>query len=322
MDRRSGMVVRMIEGYMDVMPPSFICPLSQDIFVDPVLTIDGQTYSRAPIAQWLQMKLTSPMTNEPLASAQLIPNISLRNAIEEFRNRRPMTIKMERLTISEELIGEGSFGVVMAGSLDIGGGRNVSVAVKRLPAMTRAEERETLTKELKVHMHACAHCSGVCLLHGICEIDRRLCMVMKRYQRSLDDAIRQAGGRLENGILCRLAYRMCRSLQQLHDSGILLRDIKPQNILLDAYDEPVFADFGISEILQTRGFLQPTRVIGTVNYMAPEAFDPDAVQGVAWYTDIWSMACVIVEMHTGQMPWLGLPMQQVKFKFTRSCRAN
>ena len=159
-------------------------------------------------------------------------------------------------------------------------------------------------------MHACTHCDGVCLLYGTCEVGRRFCIVMKRYRRSLADAIVQAGGHFDSDMLCRLVYTLCRSLQQLHECGLVLRDIKPQNILLDDFDEPVFADFGISEILRSRGHISVTTIVGTFNYMAPEAFDPDTGHGVGPPTDIWSLACVVLEMHTGQMPWNGLQMQQ------------
>jgi serine/threonine protein kinase len=63
---------------------------------------------------------------------------------------------------------------------------------------------------------------------------------------------------------------------------------------------PTFlADFGIAVILQTtvhRG----TSIVGTCNYMAPEAFE---VEGIGKHTDVWALACVIVEMITGQRPW-------------------
>jgi serine/threonine protein kinase len=91
----------------------------------------------------------------------------------------------------------------------------------------------------------------------------------------------------------------------------VLRDIKPPNILLDAYDQPVFADFGIAVILQTtvhRG----TSIAGTWNYMAPEAFEPQAfAEGIGKHTDMWALACVIVEMRTGQRPWADMQMQQI-----------
>ena len=111
--------------------------------------------------------------------------------------------------------------------------------------------------------------------------------------------------------VCRYAESLSRTLQELHESGLVLRDIKPPNILLDAFDQPVFADFGIALFLQTtvhRG----TSIAGTWNYMAPEAFEPQAfAEGIGKHTDVWALACVIGEMRTGQRPWADMQMQQI-----------
>ena len=51
--------------------------------VDPVSTVDGQTYERSAIAMWLEKHDTSPVTNEPLPLKMLIPNFSLRELIQQ-----------------------------------------------------------------------------------------------------------------------------------------------------------------------------------------------------------------------------------------------
>ncbi len=61
-----------------------ICPISHQIMIDPVMTSDGQTYEREVITQWLLTSQTSPLTNAPLANTTLIPNIALRNIIENI----------------------------------------------------------------------------------------------------------------------------------------------------------------------------------------------------------------------------------------------
>jgi serine/threonine protein kinase len=103
-----------------------------------------------------------------------------------------------------------------------------------------------------------------------------------------------------------------RALHQLHEIGLVLRDIKPPNILLDAYDQPVFADFGIAVIVSSIAHTPWTSIVGTFNYMAPEAFEPQAfAEGIGPHTDVWALACVMVEMLTGQKPWVGMQMQQI-----------
>jgi len=67
--------------------PAFICPITQDIMTDPVIGPDGHTYERTAIQQWLNSgQNRSPMTREVMTSRNLIPNIALRNLIQESQN--------------------------------------------------------------------------------------------------------------------------------------------------------------------------------------------------------------------------------------------
>ena len=213
---------------------------------------------------------------------------------------KPMAISPERLTVSKKVLGDGSVGQVREGSLEIGGSRRVQVAVKMLFGLSRAEERETFERELKAHMHAARHSDGVCMLYGTCECEvdgvPRMCIVMKLYACSLHTRIgaarrASADGRLDEATLRRFAYVLCRTLQQLHDCGVLLRDIKSHNILLsdDEHGDPVFADFGISRVLQKTTRIVPTSIKGTFNCMAPETFNAEAECGVGPHTDVWAM---------------------------------
>ena len=67
-------------------PPSFFCPITQDLMRDPVLIGDGHTYEREAIEHWLSGHSTSPMTNAPLDSRQrnMVPNHTLRSMIVDF----------------------------------------------------------------------------------------------------------------------------------------------------------------------------------------------------------------------------------------------
>tara|TARA_B100001121_G_scaffold307466_1_gene329051 strand:- start:2073 stop:4199 length:2127 start_codon:yes stop_codon:yes gene_type:complete len=61
-----------------------ICPITQEIIVDPVILSDGQTYEREAITQWLRTSSKSPITGLPLDNRTLIPNIALKNIIENI----------------------------------------------------------------------------------------------------------------------------------------------------------------------------------------------------------------------------------------------
>ena len=67
---------------------AFNCPITQDRMTDPVTCMDGHTYERKGIERWLEDHDTSPLTGAKLPSKMLIPNHSLRHAIEEYDNAR------------------------------------------------------------------------------------------------------------------------------------------------------------------------------------------------------------------------------------------
>lgn len=81
-------------------PNDFLCPINLSIMKDPVICTDGHTYERAAIEKWLASNNTSPKTGMQLSSKTLIPNIALRNAIEEYMNKD--VVPMETKEIPKE----------------------------------------------------------------------------------------------------------------------------------------------------------------------------------------------------------------------------
>ena len=69
-------------------PDEYICPITSEIMTDPVTTLDGFTYERAAITEWLRTKDTSPKTGATLESKKLIANHSLRSMIRRFNESR------------------------------------------------------------------------------------------------------------------------------------------------------------------------------------------------------------------------------------------
>ncbi|KAK7867866.1 hypothetical protein R5R35_008616 [Gryllus longicercus] len=66
-------------------PPEFLCPITHEVMRDPVICSDGFTYERAALSEWLLgRRFSSPMTNVPLSSSRLLPNVALRRRILEW----------------------------------------------------------------------------------------------------------------------------------------------------------------------------------------------------------------------------------------------
>ena len=64
----------------------FLCPITHDVMQDPVVAQDGFTYERKDIVRWLKTSSKSPMTKEDISSSGLIPNRTLKSAIESWKD--------------------------------------------------------------------------------------------------------------------------------------------------------------------------------------------------------------------------------------------
>jgi len=64
-------------------------------------------------------------------------------------------------------------------------------------------------------------------------------------------------------------------------------------------------------VMHTQSRIMPTSTQGTHNYMAPEAIDPEELGGIGQAADVWSLACVLVELLVGTAPWAGMQMIQI-----------
>ena len=73
--------------YINDVPNEFLCPITEEIFTDPVMTCDGHTYERKAIEAWLNSHDNSPVTNLPLSNKNLMPNVVLKNLIKGFHKK-------------------------------------------------------------------------------------------------------------------------------------------------------------------------------------------------------------------------------------------
>src|SRR5262245_8493173 len=102
-----------------------------------------------------------------------------------------------------------------------------------------------------------------------------------------------------------LIAKVARTVHYAHEHGILHRDIKPGNILLDAKGEPHLTDFGLARLVETESSVTQTLdVLGTPSYMALEqAVGNNAAVSSA--TDVYGLGAVLYQLLTGQPPFAG-----------------
>ena len=91
-------------------------------------------------------------------------------------------------------------------------------------------------------------------------------------------------------------------LDVLHRNGLVHRDLKPGNILVDDDDHPFIADFGLAKDYQNKGTIltRPGQALGSMDYMAPEQIRGEDVTAA---TDVYALACMLFELLTGQPPF-------------------
>jgi len=120
----------------------------------------------------------------------------------------------------------------------------------------------------------------------------QLDQVMKREPISLRDATE-------------LIAKVARTVHYAHEHGIVHRDIKPGNILLDAKSEPLLTDFGLARLVEAESTVTRTKeVMGTPSYMAPEqAMGNNAAVSSA--TDVYGLGAVLYQLLTGHPPFAG-----------------
>src|SRR5213596_2517166 len=102
-----------------------------------------------------------------------------------------------------------------------------------------------------------------------------------------------------------LIAKLARTVSYAHEHGILHRDIKPGNILLDVKGEPHLTDFGLARLAETESTVTRTmEVSGTPSYMAPEQAVGDNAR-VSGATDIYGLGAVLYQLLTGHPPFAG-----------------
>jgi serine/threonine protein kinase len=130
---------------------------------------------------------------------------------------------------------------------------------------------------------------------------RVLYLVMPLLHESLEDVL-QRSGKLAPAEAVRVALQVADGLDAAHRYGLVHRDVKPANILLDAEGQAALADFGLARELRRPPSVATQQPWGTPEYMAPEQFHNTTIDQRA---DIYALGVVLYELLTGKRPFEG-----------------
>jgi serine/threonine protein kinase/tetratricopeptide (TPR) repeat protein len=117
----------------------------------------------------------------------------------------------------------------------------------------------------------------------------------------LKSSIRKKG-KLSEKLAVAIAKQVCEGLAEAHELGVVHRDLKPQNIMIDESGNAKVMDFGIARSIKAAGMTQTGVMIGTPDYMSPEQAEGEEADQ---RSDIYALGVILYEMVTGGVPFEG-----------------
>jgi len=175
------------------------------------------------------------------------------------------------------------------------------VALKFLPTHLSRDEasRTRFTREAKAA--AKLDHPNIVPVYEVGEFNVRPFFAMANIEGpTLKEIIKQ--GKLSSAEAVDYAKQICEGLHEAHSAGVVHRDVKPANIIIDKKNKPRILDFGLATVSGEEKLTQTGSTLGTVGYMAPEQIEGKKVDHRA---DLFSLGVILYEMLTGRRPFEG-----------------
>lgn len=149
---------------------------------------------------------------------------------------------------------------------------------------------------------------NICPVYEVDESEGEMFLTMAFIEgRSLKERV--AEGPLPLIEVLNIAVQVSEGLEAAHEKGVVHRDVKPANIMLNWEGQVRIMDFGLASLEGGADLTRPQTVLGTAAYMSPEQVRGEKTDG---RTDIWSFGCTLFEMTTGRRPFVGEHGQAVR----------
>jgi serine/threonine protein kinase len=197
------------------------------------------------------------------------------------------------------LIGKGGMGEVYEAEDTV---KDRVVALKLLPEGVSHDPVFRKRLEREAHSAGRLQEPHVVPIHDYGEIDGVLYVDMRMINGSDLRKILKNFGPMTPARAVAIVRQIASALDAAHEGGVMHRDVKPENILVNRDDFAYLVDFGIANAATDEKLTELGTAVGTYAYMAPERFTNDAV---TYRADIYALACVLHECLTGSQPYAG-----------------
>jgi serine/threonine protein kinase/tetratricopeptide (TPR) repeat protein len=206
------------------------------------------------------------------------------------------SILAERYEILK-VLGQGGMGAVYKAK-DIEVDRTVAVKVIRPELANEATILARFKRELILSRQV-TH-KNVVRIYDIGEADGIKFITMEFVEGQDLRAVLDGSTSLSLAEKVRIAVQICRALESAHSEGVVHRDLKPQNILVENSGRVVVMDFGIAHSMQDSGMTSAGALLGTPAYVSPEQAKGEKIDA---RSDIYTFGIVFYELLTGKIPF-------------------
>jgi serine/threonine protein kinase len=166
-----------------------------------------------------------------------------------------------------------------------------------------ASDRETIERfSNELRLARKVRHKNVCQMFDLGETEGAYFITMEYVSgEDLKNMIRMSKG-MSVGAAVDIAKQVCEGLAEAHRLGVVHRDLKPGNIMIDREGDVRIMDFGVARTLKEKGVTDAGVIIGTPEYMSPEQVEGEEIDQQA---DLYSLGIVLYEMVTGRRPFEG-----------------